>query len=148
MARGATPEWAGIAAVTAHGVAVVALLALGVVEIAVVADLVDFQVGVAAAQRRGVGRAGIAQRRQIFYLQDLCAPNKIIIEWGGQGVPEQMKELPQGRYVLVPADALPLTEEAERDLEGSVSYLLERNPRAAAALIDKAFGGQAAREDS
>ena len=32
-----------------------------------------------------------------------------------------------------------LTEEAERDLEESVSYLLERNPEAAAALIDKVF---------
>ena len=32
-----------------------------------------------------------------------------------------------------------LTEEAEQDLQESVSYLLERNPQAAAALIDKVF---------
>ena len=44
----------------------------------------------------------------------------IIIEWDGHGVPEQMKELPQGRYVLVPADALPLTEEEDAGLRAAL----------------------------
>lgn len=44
----------------------------------------------------------------------------IIIEWDGDGVPEQMKELPKGRYVLVPANALPLTEEEDAGIRAAL----------------------------
>lgn len=40
----------------------------------------------------------------------------IIIQWDGRDVPEQLKQLPEGRYILVPADALPLTEEEDAGL--------------------------------
>ena len=31
-------------------------------------------------------------------------PSEVVVEWNGQDLPEQMRELPAGRYVLAPVD--------------------------------------------
>lgn len=41
----------------------------------------------------------------------------VVVEWNGQDVPEGLRELPTGRYVLAPVDeAVVLSEEEERGL--------------------------------
>jgi hypothetical protein len=43
--------------------------------------------------------------------------SNVVVEWNGQDLPEQLRELPAGRYVLVPVDEhVPLTEEEKAGL--------------------------------
>jgi hypothetical protein len=44
----------------------------------------------------------------------------IVIDWDGRDVPEQMKELPKGRYVVVPVDEISLTEEEDAGLRAAL----------------------------
>jgi hypothetical protein len=44
----------------------------------------------------------------------------IIIEWDGRDVPEQMRQLPKGRYVVVPVDEVSLTEEEDAGLRAAL----------------------------
>jgi hypothetical protein len=38
----------------------------------------------------------------------------VVVEWNGQDLPEQLRELPAGRYVLAPVDeAIALSDEEE-----------------------------------
>ena len=46
----------------------------------------------------------------------------VIVNWNGVDVPEELKALKKGRYVLVPADDPPeLTEEQEAGLEAALA---------------------------
>lgn len=47
----------------------------------------------------------------------------IVIEWDGLELPEQLKELPQGRYLVVSVDALPLTEEEDAGLRAALDSM-------------------------
>jgi len=41
----------------------------------------------------------------------------VVVEWNGHDVPEELRELPAGRYVLAPVDeAVTLSDEEERGL--------------------------------
>jgi hypothetical protein len=41
----------------------------------------------------------------------------VVVEWNGQDVPEQLRELPAGRYVLAPVDeSIALSDEEEAGL--------------------------------
>jgi hypothetical protein len=41
----------------------------------------------------------------------------VVVEWNGQDIPEGLRKLPAGRYVLAAVDeAVPLTEEEEAGL--------------------------------
>jgi predicted transcriptional regulator len=44
----------------------------------------------------------------------------VIVEWDGEDLPEQMKELPKGRYIIVPVDEVPLTEEEDAGLRAAL----------------------------
>lgn len=44
----------------------------------------------------------------------------VIIDWDGHEVPEQLKELPRGRYIVVPAEAIPLTEDEDAALRSAL----------------------------
>ena len=45
-----------------------------------------------------------------------------ILEWNGRDVPEELRSLPAGRYVVEPVDEVPqLTEEEERGLEAALA---------------------------
>ena len=49
-------------------------------------------------------------------------PMAVIVNWNGVDVPEELKALKKGRYVLVPADDPPeLTEEQEAGLEAALA---------------------------
>ena len=46
----------------------------------------------------------------------------VIVHWNGVDVPEELKSLEKGRYVLVPIDEPPeLTEEQEAGLEAALA---------------------------
>jgi hypothetical protein len=46
----------------------------------------------------------------------------VIVHWNGVDVPEELKSLKKGRYVLVPIDEPPeLTEEQEAGLEAALA---------------------------
>jgi predicted transcriptional regulator len=40
----------------------------------------------------------------------------VIIDWDGHELPEELKQLPKGRYIIVPAEADPLTDEEDEGL--------------------------------
>jgi hypothetical protein len=43
--------------------------------------------------------------------------NAVVVEWNGRDVPEELRELPAGRYVLAPVDeAVALSDEEEAGL--------------------------------
>jgi hypothetical protein len=47
-----------------------------------------------------------------------------VLKWNGKDVPDELRGLPTGRYVIESVDALPaLTEEEERGLEESLDAL-------------------------
>ena len=49
-------------------------------------------------------------------------PMAVIVNWNGADVPEELKALKKGRYVLVPIDEPPeLTEEQEAGLEAALA---------------------------
>lgn len=49
-------------------------------------------------------------------------PMAVIVHWNGVDVPEELKALEKGRYVLVPIDEPPeLTEEQEAGLEAALA---------------------------
>jgi hypothetical protein len=49
-------------------------------------------------------------------------PMAVIVHWNGVDVPEELKSLKKGRYVLVPIDEPPeLTEEQEAGLEAALA---------------------------
>ena len=53
-------------------------------------------------------------------------PMAVIVNWNGVDVPEELKALKKGRYVLVPIDEPPeLTEEQEAGLEAAMASILE-----------------------
>jgi predicted transcriptional regulator len=43
-----------------------------------------------------------------------------IIDWDGHAVPEQLKQLPKGRYIIVPAESEPLTDEEDTGLRAGL----------------------------
>ena len=46
----------------------------------------------------------------------------IVVNWNGVDVPEELKDLKKGRYVLLPMDEAPeLTEEQESGLEAALA---------------------------
>ena len=48
----------------------------------------------------------------------------VIVNWNGVDVPEELKALKKGRYVLVPIDEPPeLTEEQEAGLEAAIASI-------------------------
>ncbi|MFZ1865234.1 MAG: hypothetical protein WAU39_13500 [Polyangiales bacterium] len=50
----------------------------------------------------------------------------VIVHWNGVDVPEELKALKKGRYVLVPIDEPPeLTEEQEAGLEAALASVRE-----------------------
>ncbi len=49
-------------------------------------------------------------------------PMALIVNWNGVDVPEELKALKKGRYVLVPIDEPPeITEEQEAGLEAALA---------------------------
>ena len=53
-------------------------------------------------------------------------PMAVIVTWNGVDVPEELKALKKGRYVLVPVDEPPeLTEEQEAGLEAAMASIQE-----------------------
>ena len=53
-------------------------------------------------------------------------PMAVIVNWNGVDVPEELKALEKGRYVLVPLDEPPeLTEEQEAGLEAAMASIRE-----------------------
>ena len=53
-------------------------------------------------------------------------PMAVIVNWNGVDVPEELKALKKGRYVLVPVDEPPeLTEEQEAGLEAAMASIRE-----------------------
>ena len=51
-------------------------------------------------------------------------PMAVIVNWNGVDVPEELKALKKGRYVLVPIDEPPeLTEEQEAGLEDAMASI-------------------------
>jgi len=53
-------------------------------------------------------------------------PMAVIVNWNGIDVPEELKALKKGRYVLVPVDEPPqLTEEQEAGLEAAMASIRE-----------------------
>ena len=44
----------------------------------------------------------------------------MIIDWDGHEVPEQLKQLRKGRYIIVPAEAEPLTDEEDAGLRAGL----------------------------
>ena len=51
-------------------------------------------------------------------------PMAVIVNWNGVDVPEELKALKKGRYVLVPIDEpLELTEEQEAGLEDAIASI-------------------------
>ncbi|WP_428267743.1 hypothetical protein [Haliangium sp.] len=44
----------------------------------------------------------------------------LVIDWDGQAVPEQLKRLPKGRYIIVPAEGAPLTDEDDAALRAAL----------------------------
>ena len=53
-------------------------------------------------------------------------PMAVIVNWNGVDLPEELKALKKGRYVLVPIDEPPeLTEEQEAGLEDAMASIRE-----------------------
>ena len=53
-------------------------------------------------------------------------PMALIVNWNGVDLPEELKALKKGRYVLVPIDEPPeLTEEQEAGLEDAMASIRE-----------------------
>ena len=47
-----------------------------------------------------------------------------VFKWNGKDVPEELRNLPEGRYVIESLDALPaLTEDQEQGLEEAIAAL-------------------------
>ena len=44
----------------------------------------------------------------------------VIIDWDGHEVPEQLKQLPRGRYIVVSAEVAPLTEDEDAGLRSAL----------------------------
>lgn len=44
----------------------------------------------------------------------------MIIDWDGHEMPEQLEQLPRGRYIIVPAEADPLTDEEDAGLRAGL----------------------------
>jgi hypothetical protein len=48
----------------------------------------------------------------------------VVLNWDGKELPEELRELPKGRYVIAPVDAVPaLTTEEEQGLEDALDAL-------------------------
>ncbi len=48
----------------------------------------------------------------------------VVLNWNGTDVPEELRKLPEGRYVLESVDALPvLTAEQEQGLDEAIASL-------------------------
>jgi hypothetical protein len=48
-------------------------------------------------------------------------PSAVIVEWNGQDLPEELRELPAGRYVLAPVDeSLTLSDEEAAGLRSAL----------------------------
>lgn len=48
----------------------------------------------------------------------------IVVNWNGVDVPEELKDLKKGRYVLLPVDEAPeLTDEQESGLEAALTSI-------------------------
>lgn len=46
----------------------------------------------------------------------------VVVKWNGEEVPEELRTLPKGRYVLVPVDDVPeLTPEQEAGIEAALA---------------------------
>ncbi|MBW2551810.1 MAG: hypothetical protein JRE73_13840 [Deltaproteobacteria bacterium] len=59
----------------------------------------------------------------------------IVVNWNGIDVPEELKGLKKGRYVLLPMDEAPdLTEEQEAGLEAALASVQAGEGRTAAEL--------------
>jgi hypothetical protein len=55
-----------------------------------------------------------------------AVPMAVIVNWNGVDVPEELKALKKGRYVLVPIDEPPeLTDEQEAGLEAAMASIRE-----------------------
>jgi hypothetical protein len=53
--------------------------------------------------------------------------NAVVVEWNGHDVPEGLRELPAGRYVLAPVDeAVALSDDEERGLIIALASAQER----------------------
>ncbi len=51
-------------------------------------------------------------------------PMAVIVNWNGVDIPEELKALKKGRYVLVPIDEPPeITEEQEAGLEAAIASI-------------------------
>ena len=47
-----------------------------------------------------------------------------VLQWNGKDLPEELRELPPGRYVLEPADVVPtLTDDEEEGLRQALASL-------------------------
>jgi hypothetical protein len=48
----------------------------------------------------------------------------VVLDWDGKEVPDELRTLPKGRYVIAPVDAVPaLTAEEEQGLEEALDAL-------------------------
>jgi hypothetical protein len=48
----------------------------------------------------------------------------VVLNWDGKDIPEELRELPKGRYVIAPVDAVPaLTADEEQGLEDALDAL-------------------------
>ncbi len=60
----------------------------------------------------------------------------IVVNWNGVDVPEELKVLKKGRYVLLPMDEAPeLTEEQEAGLEAALASVQAGEGRTAADVL-------------
>ena len=52
-----------------------------------------------------------------------CEGMRIVLEWNGKEIPEQLRRLPEGRYVLESVDDVPeaLTAEQERGIREAMA---------------------------
>jgi hypothetical protein len=65
-------------------------------------------------------------------------PMAVIVNWNGVDVPEELKALKKGRYVLVPIDEPPeLTEEQEAGLEAAMASIREGHGLSREEAFDK-----------
>lgn len=74
-------------------------------------------------------------------------PMAVIVNWNGVDVPEELKALKKGRYVLVPIDEpLELTEEQEAGLEDAIASIQAGEGMALNEAISQAWASIQARD--
>ena len=65
--------------------------------------------------------AGEAAATRVMYYRSCMAT---VLKWNGTDVPDELRKLPQGRYVIESVDAMPaLTSEQEQGLEEALDAL-------------------------